>query len=90
LAEHLSVKKRAHQNVKARKRNRGWKSRLKTVQYRLKRSLESKDGDSASAQYLEYVSLLDKAVSKGVIHKKTAARKKTRMAQKIKGLGTAQ
>ena len=89
MAEHLSVKKRAHQNEKARKRNREWKSRLKTGQNKLMRSLESKDGDSAAAQYLEYVSLLDKAVSKGVIHKKTAARKKTRMKQRIHSFKTA-
>jgi small subunit ribosomal protein S20 len=90
LAEHLSVEKRARQNEKERKRNRVWKSRLKTVQNRLRRSIESNDGDSAAAQYHEYVSLVDKAVSKGVIHKKTAARKKTRMAQRISSLKPAQ
>ena len=90
MAEHLSVEKRARQNEKARKRNRVWKSRIKTVQNRLKRSIESKDGDSAAAQYQEYISLVDKAVSKGVIHKKNAARKKTRMAQRIKSLKSEQ
>ena len=86
MAVHQSVMKRARQNTKARQRNRSWKSRIKTQQKRIENALENKETGALEQMYRDYSSLADKAVSKGVIHKNTAARKKMKMHLRIQGL----
>jgi small subunit ribosomal protein S20 len=87
LAVHKSVEKRARQNIKARSRNRVWKSKIKTAKLGLEQAIENKKTDQLASLYSNYVSAIDKASSRNVIHKNTASRKKKRMAQKIKGTG---
>jgi small subunit ribosomal protein S20 len=86
LAVHASVIKRARQNRKARQRNRTWKSRIKTVQSHIEKALMNKEAAPLEELYRQYCSLVDKAASKKVIHRNNAARKKTRLAQKIHSL----
>ena len=89
MREHLSVQKRARQNEKARQRNRMWKSKIKTMKNRLEQLIEAKDVDSLKELYNSYISIVDKASSKGIIHKSSASRKKMQMAQKINSLTSA-
>jgi len=86
LAKHLSVEKRQRQSKKTNVRNRTMKSKLKTARKNLEKSMEKKDTDSLTALFNEYVSLVDKAASKGVIHKNNAARKKMKMAGRVSSL----
>jgi small subunit ribosomal protein S20 len=83
LASHKSAKKSVRQDEKVRMRNRMWKSRIKTARKKLEKALEEKQNDNLDSLYREYVSIVDSAVSKGVIHQNTASRKKSRMYQKL-------
>ena len=89
MAVHKSVEKRARQNENARSRNRVLKSKIKTARLALEKAIEEKKADLTESLYNNYVSIVDKASSRKVIHKNTASRKKRRMAQKIKGIGSA-
>ena len=79
MPNHKSAEKRVRQNEKRREVNRGNRSRLRTGIKKLRAALES--GDTGSAQTLlpETVSLIDKAVQKGVLHRNAAARYKSRL-----------
>jgi small subunit ribosomal protein S20 len=74
--------KRNRKNEEARQRNKAAKSRIKTAIRRYRETLESGDTAAADERRREAARLLDKAVSKGVIHKNQAANKKSRMAHR--------
>jgi len=59
-------------------RNKRFKTELKTVQKKARVSIEQKD-DSVEVSIKQATSRIDSAASKGIIHKNTAARKKSRM-----------
>ena len=82
MASHKSAKKSVRQDAKARMRNRMWKSRIKTAKTKLEKALAEK-GDNVDSLFREYVSIVDSAASKGVIHRNTASRKKSRMSHKL-------
>lgn len=86
---HTSVEKRARQNEKARLRNRTWKSKIKTLKGKLEKAIEDKETEALTSLYNDYVSIVDKAATRKVLHKNNASRKKTRMAHKINSLKTA-
>ena len=88
MAVHKSVEKRARQNENARSRNRVLKSKIKTAKAALEKAIEDKKTDLTASLYNNYVSIVE-ASSRKVIHKNNASRKKRRMAQKIKGIGSA-
>jgi small subunit ribosomal protein S20 len=69
--------------------NRIWKSKVKSAKKKLENALEKNERDDFEALFRNYVSVVDRATSKGVIHKNNAARKKTRMAQRLAGAGTS-
>jgi small subunit ribosomal protein S20 len=75
--------KRNRQNERARVRNKSVRSSLKTSQKKVRTAADGGDADTASARNREAARALDKAVSAGVIHKRTAARRKSRMAKQV-------
>ena len=77
MANIKSQKKRNITNEKARMRNRAVKSELKTATRRVKDAVAAGDGATAYAAALAACRLMDKAVSKGVIHKNQAANRKS-------------
>ena len=83
MANIKSQIKRNRQNERARVRNKSMRSALKTAQKKVRTTAESGDLESASAQNREAARALDKAVSGGVIHKRTAARRKSRLAKQV-------
>ncbi|MDR3331783.1 MAG: 30S ribosomal protein S20 [Synergistaceae bacterium] len=84
-----SAAKRVLIGEKNRLYNRYWKTRCKTVQKSLLAAVEGKDTEQVSKLLDEAQSVLDKAVSKGVIHRNTAARRKSRLALKVAALAKA-
>ncbi len=76
MATSLSARKRARQIIKRTERNRVVKSQLKTSIRRFTEALDNKD-DSVTPRLKEAIRTIDKAVSKGVLHKNTGARKKS-------------
>jgi small subunit ribosomal protein S20 len=82
LANHKSAKKRAKQNLVRRQRNRSVKSKLKTLEKKLRAAKESGD-DSIMELMRQNQSALQKASQKGIIHKNTASRKISRLSKLI-------
>ena len=82
MANIKSQRKRNRQNEKARVRNKAVRSEMKT---RVKQTLDAIENPSADAEeaYLLAQKRIDEAVSKGVLHKNTAARKKARLARRV-------
>ena len=72
--------KRIRKNEEARQANKAVKSRIKTAIRRYREATEAGDADLAAERRREAGRLLDKAATKGVIHKNQAANKKSRMA----------
>ena len=72
-------------NFKTR-RNRIIVSSLKTSIRRFEDSIKSGNMSEAKELYRKVASLIDKAVSKGTLHKNTAARKKSKLSKKIKDI----
>ena len=86
MAHSLSAKKRVRQNIKRKAVNRGRKSQIKTQIKRFEAALGSGDIKAASEQYRLIVKKLDKAAATSTMHKKTAARKKSRLAKRLNAL----
>ncbi|MFD0483988.1 30S ribosomal protein S20 [Kineococcus sp. GCM10028916] len=81
MANIKSQKKRILTNEKARLRNKAVKSELRTVVRGFKEALASGDAEKAQAALALASKKLDKAVSKGVIHKNQAANRKSAIAK---------
>jgi small subunit ribosomal protein S20 len=87
LANHKSALKRIRSSARRTMRNRVYKSRTRTA---LKKAIQTiasaKDTKSAAEETRLAISQLDKAASKGIIHKNAAARKKSRLMKKLNAL----
>jgi len=86
VAHSLQAKKRARQNIKRRTTNRARKSQIKTQIKHLEAALSSGDAEKASEQFRLITKKLDKTAATSTIHKRTAARKKSRLAKKVNAL----
>ncbi|WP_415856839.1 30S ribosomal protein S20 [Sinomonas sp. G460-2] len=86
MANIKSQKKRILTNEKARQRNMAVKSELKTLIRAVNTAVEAADKDRAAAALERASKKLDKAVSKGVIHKNQAANRKSGIAKKVNAL----
>jgi small subunit ribosomal protein S20 len=73
--------------VKRTASNRTNTSRLRTSLRELREALAKGDKATADKTYRQTVSALDKAIQKGVIHKNTAARYKSRLSVRVRALG---
>jgi small subunit ribosomal protein S20 len=86
VAHSLSAKKRVRQNAKRRTINRARKSQVKTQVKRFDAAIESGDVKAAGEQYRLIVQKLDKTAATSTMHKRTAARQKSRLAKKLNSL----
>jgi small subunit ribosomal protein S20 len=80
--------KRNRQNEKRRMRNKSVKSSLKTAIRKFNVTAESGDTEAATALLRDASRKLDKAVSKGVIHKNQAANRKSAIAKRLASLSS--
>jgi small subunit ribosomal protein S20 len=83
MANHFSALKRARQTQKRTENNRSNTSRLRTALRKLRQTLTSGDAKQAKAAFSDTVSMIDKAVKNGVIHKNTGARYKSRLSARV-------
>jgi small subunit ribosomal protein S20 len=81
VANIKSQLKRIRTNEKARLRNKSIKSSLKTAIRRFREAAATGEKDRAQSELLAASRALDKAVSKGVIHRNQAANRKSAMAK---------
>lgn len=86
MPNHKSAEKRVRQNEKRRAVNRSNKGSLRTQIKKLRAALAA--GDKAQSQELliPTIALIDKSVNKGVLHKNTAARHKSRLTMHVNEL----
>lgn len=83
MANIKSQKKRNRQNEAARLRNRAMRSELKTRVRNAIEAAEAGDADAANAALREAQKRIDMAAGKGLLHKTTAARRKSRLAKQV-------
>ena len=83
MANHPSALKRARQNETRKLRNRTVKTRVKNVVKSVRQEAVAKPAEAARKDLDAAKSLIDKAAKKGVIHRKTAARKISRLAKLV-------
>ncbi|MBC2696669.1 MAG: 30S ribosomal protein S20 [Desulfobacteraceae bacterium] len=83
MANHKSAFKRAIQNEIRRIRNKSTKTSIKKVTKEVRLSLNEDSGEMRLKKLNTAQSLIDKAAKKGVIHKKTAARKISRLSKLV-------
>jgi small subunit ribosomal protein S20 len=86
LATHKSAEKRDRQSVKRRERNVSSKSAVKTRIKSLLSAVGTKDKEASEKALKAAVPAIDKAAAKGVIHKKNASRKISRLTKKINAI----
>jgi small subunit ribosomal protein S20 len=79
VANNRSAKKRVKQNEVRNMRNRAVKSAVRTEIKRFEKAILANDKDAAKTSMDASFTLLDKASSKGAMHKNTTSRKKSRM-----------
>jgi small subunit ribosomal protein S20 len=83
MANIESQKKRNRQNEAARMRNKSTRSELKTRARNAVEAAAAGDEDGAAAALRDAQRRIDMAASKGMLHKRTAARRKSRLAKQV-------
>lgn len=86
MANIKSQKKRIKTNEKRRIRNKAYKSELKTLVRKTREAIAAGDAETAESELRIAGRKLDKAVSKGVIHKNQAANRKSKLAKQVAAL----
>ena len=86
MANTASAKKRVRQNEKRRMRNRVWLTRARSSIKQARMAIDSQDKGASVEAVNKAVAELDRAASKGVIHKGNAARRKSRLLKKLSTL----
>lgn len=79
-----SQKKRVKTNELRRQRNMAVRSRMKTYVKEAEAALEKKDADLIDSTIRKAISVIDKACTKGVLHRNSAARKKSSLSRRAK------
>ena len=87
MANIKSAKKRAKQSEAHRQNNASQRSAMRTQVKSLEKVIVSGDIKVANEAFRKTASILDRAARKGIIHKNTAARKKSRLNKRVKALG---
>jgi small subunit ribosomal protein S20 len=83
LANHKSAIKRARQNEKRRLRNKSVKTRVKNIVKNVRLAVNEKSKEEALKELNTAQSTIDRAAKKGVIHKRTASRKISRLSKQV-------
>jgi small subunit ribosomal protein S20 len=83
LATHASALKAHRQSLVHRERNRRFRSQLRTTLKQIRAVIDAKDKAAAKKQLNQAMSLIDKMAGKGVIHRNTASRYKSRLNSRL-------
>jgi small subunit ribosomal protein S20 len=89
LANTPQAKKRARQGESRRQHNSSQRSTMRTYLKRVIKAIADGKPDAAKTEYQVMVSVVDKMVTKGLIHKNKAARHKSRLNAHIKAMAIA-
>ena len=86
MATHKSALKRAKQSKTKRLRNIGYKTKAKRAVKEVRTAVTNNSADEARESLVRAVSIIQKTASKGIIHKKKASRKISRLARHVNKL----
>ena len=89
MANIQQQKKRNRISERQRDENLRYRSTVKTLTKRLEAAATGDDKETLAAEHLVLVRTIDKAASRGALHKNTAARKKARAARLTAGTDSA-
>lgn len=81
MANHKSAAKRARQTIKRTERNRATKAKVRTLSKKVEAAVSANDKKAAGEAVKAATRAVQKAATKGVIHKNTAARRQSRLAK---------
>ncbi len=79
MPNHKSAEKRVRQSEKRRNINRSHKTKVRTYLKKLRAALDSGNSEDVQKVLPDTISVIDKSVQKGVLHKNAAARYKSRL-----------
>ena len=88
MANHKSALKRVRQSEVKRVRNTGYKTRVKHAVKEVRTAVADNSTELAKENLIKAVSIIQKTSSKGVIHKKKASRKISRLARQVNQLSS--
>jgi small subunit ribosomal protein S20 len=83
LATHASALKAHRQSLMHRERNRKYRSQLRSTLKQIRTVIDGKDQAAAKKQLNQAISLIDKMAGKGIIHRNTASRYKSRLNARL-------
>jgi small subunit ribosomal protein S20 len=86
MANHVSALKRTRQTERRTAVNRSNRTNFRSSLRALREAIQKGDARAAGEQYKATVSALDKSVQKGVLHKNTASRYKSRLNARVKAV----
>ena len=86
MANHKSAIKRIRQNEKRRLHNRTYRNRARTLVKKARVAIASGDASAAREATMKAVSDLDKLARRGVVHKRNASRRKSRLMKQLAAL----
>ena len=86
MPNHKSAEKRDRQNARRNEVNTANRTRLRTTIKRLRAALDAGNAQEAQQLLSQTVSVIDKSVQKGVLHRNTAARHKARLTSHVNEL----
>ncbi|RPI50444.1 MAG: 30S ribosomal protein S20 [Acidobacteria bacterium] len=83
MATHASALKAHRQSLAHRDRNRKYRSQLRSTLKQIRTVLDAKDQAGAKKELNQAISLIDKMAGKGIIHRNTASRYKSRLSARL-------
>jgi small subunit ribosomal protein S20 len=89
MNKHPSAQKRHRQSIKRQARNQAIRSRVRTFVKRVRESVDARNAAEASERLKGATRAIDKAVTKGVLHRNTAARKISRLTRAVRSLAAS-
>ncbi|HTG90690.1 MAG TPA: 30S ribosomal protein S20 [Vicinamibacterales bacterium] len=83
MATHASALKAHRQSLVHRERNRKYRSQLRSTLKEIRSVIDAKDKSAAKKQLNQAISLIDRMAGKGIIHRNTASRYKSRLNARL-------
>ncbi|NOY28012.1 MAG: 30S ribosomal protein S20 [Oligoflexia bacterium] len=88
MADHKDALKRNRQNEKKRLRNRHYRTIMRNRIKALRLAIANGDQAAAESQLPQAISMIHRVSQKGIIHRRQAARRVSRLANAVNGLAT--
>jgi len=89
LANTQSAIKNIRKNERRKPINKARASALRTQIKKLRSLVKAKNSDAASKELVKTISVIDRSIRKGILHKNTAARYKSRLTKSVRTLGAS-